>query len=191
MDLIFFVTAISLGVGLAMDACAVSMANGLKEPNIKVKKIVFISFMFGFFQGFMPLIGYLVGSTIVSYIDKFIPWIALIILGYLGINMIVGAIRCEKEGKCDFKPLTFKVILTQSIATSIDALSVGLTICDYNLLEAIITTAFITVITFAICVGAHFIGKKFGDKLGKRAELIGGIILLLIGIEIYVTGLFF
>ncbi len=131
MDLIFFTTSALLGVGLAMDACAVSMANGLRESKIKLKKILFISFMFGLFQGLMPLLGYLIGSQFIKYIEGFIPWLALAILGYLGISMILGAIKGE-EDEDNWEALTFKVIMVQTIATSIDALSVGLTIADYR-----------------------------------------------------------
>lgn len=191
MDAAFFITSIVLGLGLAMDACAVSMTNGLREKNITLKKILFISFMFGFFQGFMPFIGYLVGCQFICYIESFLPWIALIILGFLGIKMIIDSIKCETTGECEFIQLVFKVILIQSIATSIDALSVGLTIADYKLIEAIVCSIIIMIITFGICIVAHYIGKKFGDKLGQKAELVGGIILVLIGLEIFITGIFF
>ena len=191
MDAAFFITSIVLGLGLAMDACAVSMTNGLREKNITLKKILFISFMFGFFQGFMPFIGYLVGCQFISYIEGFLPWIALIILVFLGSKMIFDSIKCETTGECEFIQLVFKVILIQAIATSIDALSVGLTIADYKLIEAFVCSIIIMIITFGICIGAHYIGKKFGDKLGQKAELVGGIILVLIGLEIYITGIFF
>ena len=197
MNFVFYLTSILLGVGLAMDACAVSMSNGLKMANeskgskVNFKKILFASLMFGLFQGLMPLIGYLIGAQFISYIDKFIPWIALGILGFLGGRMIIGAIKCETKEECDFKPLTFKIIIIQTVATSIDALSVGLTICDYTLIEAIVTTVIVALVTFGICIGGHYIGKVFGDKLGEKAELIGGIILVLIGLEIFISGMWF
>ena len=183
------ITSLFLGIGLAMDACAVSMANGLKEPNMKFRKTLFISLMFGLFQGAMPLIGYLVGSQILTKIEWIIPWAALIILGYLGGKMIYDGIKGEKE--TTEKALTLKVILIQAIATSIDALSVGFTISDYTLIEALVCVGCVAVITFAICVGAVFIGRKFGTKLGNKAILIGGIILIAIGIEIFISGMFF
>ena len=165
------------------------MANGLKEPNMKFRKTLFISLMFGLFQGAMPLIGYLVGSQILTKIEWIIPWAALIILGYLGGKMIYDGIKGEKEA--DEKALTLKVILIQAIATSIDALSVGFTISDYTLIEALVCVGCVAVITFVICVGAVFIGRKFGTKLGNKAILIGGIILIAIGIEIFISGMFF
>ena len=183
------ITSLFLGIGLAMDACAVSMANGLKEPNMKFRKTLFISLMFGLFQGTMPLIGYLVGSQILTKIEWIIPWAALIILGYLGGKMIYDGIKGEKD--TDEKALTLKVILIQAVATSIDALSVGFTISDYTLVEALVCVGCVAVITFAICVGAVFIGRKFGTKLGNKAILIGGIILIAIGIEIFISGMFF
>ena len=191
MDFQFFMTSIVLGIGLAMDACAVSMTNGLRENKMNIRKILFISFMFGLFQGFMPFIGYLVGCQFINYIEGVLPWIALGILGFLGIKMIIDAIKCETTGECEFVPLVFKVILIQAVATSIDALSVGLTIADYKMIEAFVCSLIIMIITFIICIGAHYIGKKFGDKLGKNAELVGGIVLTLIGIEIFITGMFF
>lgn len=191
MNIMFFITSLLLGVGLAMDACAVSMANGLKESNMKLSKILFISFMFGLFQGLMPLIGYLIGCQFICYISKFIPWIALLILGFLGTKMIIGSLSKEEEKDNQEELLTIKIIIIQTIATSIDALTVGLTIADYTLIEAIITSLVVCIVTFGICIGGHYIGKKFGDKLGKKAELIGGIILVLIGLEIFISGIFF
>lgn len=183
------ITSIFLGIGLAMDACAVSMANGLKENKMKLNKIIFIALMFGLFQGAMPLIGYLVGSQILTKFEWIIPWAALGILGYLGGKMVYDGIKGEEE--VDDKSLTFKIIFIQAIATSIDALSVGFTISDYKLIEALVCVGCIAIITFAICVAAVFIGKKFGTKLGNKAILIGGIILILIGLEIFISGMFF
>ena len=183
------ITSIFLGIGIAMDACAVSMANGLKENKMKLNKIIFIALMFGLFQGAMPLIGYLVGSQILTKFEWIIPWAALGILGYLGGKMVYDGIKGEEE--VDDKSLTFKIIFIQAIATSIDALSVGFTISDYKLIEAFVCVGCVAVITFAICVAAVFIGKKFGTKLGNKAILIGGIILILIGLEIFISGMFF
>lgn len=183
------ITSIFLGIGLAMDACAVSMANGLKETNMKLRKTLFIALMFGLFQGIMPLIGYLVGSQILTKFEWIIPWAALGILGYLGGKMIYDGIKGEDE--VDDKSLTIKVIFIQAIATSIDALSVGFTISDYTLIEALVCVGCIAIITFGICTGAVFIGKKFGTKLGNKAILVGGIILILIGLEIFISGMFF
>ena len=182
------ITSILLGIGLAMDACAVSMANGLKEPKMKVNKILLIAFVFGIFQGLMPLLGYIVGSNILNKIDWIIPWIALFLLGFIGGKMIYDGLHEEDNKEC-CHTLTFKLLIIQAIATSIDALSVGVSISNYILLDAIICVSIITVVTFIICFIGVFIGKKFGDSLGNKAEILGGIILIAIGIEIYITGL--
>lgn len=187
------ITSFFLGIGLAMDACAVSMANGLKEPKMKLRKIILIAFMFGFFQALMPFIGYLVGSAFLTKISGIIPYVALILLGIVGGKMLFEGIdsKDEIDDESKSKELTFKVLIIQAIATSIDALSVGFTISDYKMIEALISVTIIAIVTFIICVGAVFIGKKFGTKLGKKAEILGGIILIAIGIEIFVSGVFF
>lgn len=194
METVIF-TGIGLGVGLAMDAFAVSMSNGLKENKMKFSKVLLIAFVFGLFQGVMPLIGYLVGNSFVKYIEKFIPFIALALLGFLGIKMIIDFVKERKEKKnvceCDNKKLTFKVLIVQAIATSIDALSTGLAFSDYNIYDALIVVSLIAIITFILCVIGVFIGKKFGTLISCYATLIGGIILILIGLEIFITGIWF
>lgn len=187
MELI--IVSLFLGVGLAMDACCVSMANGLKEPKMKVYKVLIIALSFGIFQGLMPLIGYLVGHAFISFIEPLIPWFALVLLGILGVKMIIDGIKGEEE--VDERGLTLKVLFVQAIATSIDALSVGFTIADYSIIDAVICTSIITIVTAVICFFAVYIGKKFGTKLGGKATILGGIILLAIGLEIFITGMFF
>ncbi len=183
-----YLRGILLGLGLAMDACAVSMANGLKEPKMFIKKILFIAFLFGFFQAMMPLVGYFIGHAFLSIIEKYIPWIALILLCVLGGNMIFEAFKKDNnEPKGDY--LTFKVLLVQALATSIDALSVGFTFADYTVNEALITAVIIAIVTFGLSTTGVFIGKKFGTKLGKKAEILGGIILIGIGLEIFISNL--
>ena len=185
----FYLKSILLGIGLAMDACAVSMANGMREPKMKINKIILIAFMFGLFQGLMPLIGYFIGHAILSIIEKFIPWIALLLLGFIGGKMVYEGLKKEKENEEKIVKLTFISLFIQSIATSIDALSVGFTFADYVLSDAIICSSIIMVVTALISFIAVIIGKKFGDALGKKAEILGGIILILIGIEIFITGI--
>ena len=185
------ITSILLGCGLAMDACAVSMANGLKEPKMKFNKIALIAFMFAFFQAAMPLIGYFVGSALLSKIEWIIPWVALVLLSFVGGKMLYEGIKHKDEEEDDNKTLTFKALIIQAIATSIDALSVGFTISNYTILQAFICCAIVAIVTFIICVAAVFIGKKFGTKLGNKAEILGGIILIGIGLEIFITGVFF
>lgn len=188
MNALFYAQSILLGVGLAMDACAVSMANGLKEPKMKINKIILIAFFFGFFQAAMPLIGYFVGHAVLDYIEKFIPWIALILLTFVGGKMLIEGIKHDEE-EIDDKKLTIATLFVQAIATSIDALSVGFTIADYSILEAFVCATIIAIVTFGISFAAVFIGKKFGTKLGNKAEILGGIILIVIGLEICISGL--
>ena len=186
MNLEFFLQSILFGCGLAADASAVSMANGLEDNKMKVGKMVFIAFMFGFFQAGMPLIGYFVGHAFISYIEAFIPWIALFLLGFLGIKMIMDGIK-KKEDSDKIKELTIKTIFIQAIATSIDALSVGLTFSDYDVLEAVVCCVIIAIVTFILSFICIIIGKKFGTKFENKAVIAGGIILIAIGLEIFIS----
>lgn len=188
--------SILLGVGLAMDACAVSMANGLNDPNMKVRKVLLVALIFAFFQALMPMIGWICVRTVAQQFDKFtvaIPYIALALLGFIGGKMIYEGVT-HKENSSEqqtHKNLTAVVLLTQAVATSIDALSVGFTVSSYDVWQALTSVAIISLVTFAICVGGVYVGKKFGTKLGNKAEIFGGIILIGIGLEILITGVFF
>lgn len=188
----FFVNSILLGVGLAMDAFSVSLANGLNEPKMKAGRMSLIAGVFGFFQAAMPMIGWICLHTIVQYFssfEKLIPWIALILLLYIGGKMLIEGIKGGDEAEDGVKNLSFGALMIQGVATSIDALSVGFTIADYNFLMALICALIIAVVTFAICIFGLIIGKKVGTKLAGKANILGGVILIGIGIEIFVTGL--
>jgi putative Mn2+ efflux pump MntP len=187
----FFVNSILLGVGLAMDAFSVSMANGLNEPKMKTKRMCGIAGVFGFFQFLMPMIGWVCVHTIVQYFqmfEKFIPWIALFLLLYIGGSMLIEGIKGGEEE--ELKGVGFKALMIQGVATSIDALSVGFTIADYGFLMAFVCSVIIAVVTFFICMGGLQIGKTVGTKLSNKAAILGGVILIFIGIEIFVTGVF-
>lgn len=191
MNFKFFLDSILLGVGLTMDAFSVSLANGFKEPNMKLKKILLISGIFGLFQMLMPLIGWFFVHSLVEKIQvltHFIPWIALVLLLYIGGKMVFEFF-CKKEEEENSKETTLSLIIIQGIATSIDALSVGFNIANYQFSYAFISTLIIGLITFGFCLVGVILGKKFGTKFSTYAELIGGIILILIGIEIFVTGM--
>ena len=197
-NLIFFVNSILLGAGLAMDAFSVSIANALNESGMKKSRMCFIAGVYAFFQFAMPMIGWICVHTIVEYFSKFddfIPWIALALLLWIGGKMIWEAVHPESENieeeKEVLEKLTFSTLLIQGVATSIDALSVGFTIADYKLLMAFIASLIIAGVTFAICMTGLLIGKKAGEKLGAKATLLGGVILVGIGIEIFVKGVFF
>lgn len=189
-NFMFFMNSILFGVGLAMDAFSVSMANGLNEPNMKKGKMLGVAGTFSAFQLAMPLIGWLCIHTIASYFEsfqKFIPYIALILLCYIGGKMLFDAFKHNED---DEKPAVgIGALLVQGIATSIDALSVGFTIADYDFKAAFVESFIIGVVTFFICFGGLFIGKKFGTKLKNKASILGGVILIAIGLEIFITGI--
>ena len=192
-ELMFFVESALLGIGLAMDAFSVSLANGLNEPCMKKKKLLGIAGVFAVFQGMMPMIGWSCVHTILQYFKAFevlIPWIALILLAFIGGKMLLEGIQNKgEEDECGNGGVGFVALIVQGIATSIDALSVGFTIAEYDLLQALVSAVIIAIITFFICVGGLLIGKKFGTKLSNKAAIFGGIILIVIGIEIFLTGI--
>lgn len=190
----FIFTSISLGVGLAMDAFSVSLANGLNEPKMKRGKMLFVAGIFAFFQALMPLLGWLCVHTVLQYFKFFeilIPYIALVLLCFIGGKMLFEAIKGCDEEDCDCNKITLVSLIVQGIATSIDALSVGFTIAEYNFLMALVCAIIIAVVTFFLCFAGIIIGKKFGTKLSNKAQIFGGLILIIIGIEIFVTGVFF
>ena len=187
----FFVQSIMLGVGLAMDAFSVSMANGLNDPKMRKSKIFLIAGVFAVFQALMPLTGWAVVHTAAkafAVFQKFIPFIALALLGFIGGKMLLEGIRgCDCEEDCE--RLTPGVLMVQGIATSIDALSVGFTISDYGPLMAFVCGLIIAVVTFILCVGGILIGKRFGTKLSCKAAILGGAILIFMGLKIFITGI--
>ena len=188
----FFFNSVLLGVGLAMDAFSVSMANGLNEPCMKKRKLFSIAGIFAFFQALMPIIGWVCVHTIVCYfksLESLIPWIALILLCFIGGKMLKDGF--SKETSCE-EPvkLGFASLIVQGIATSIDALSVGFTIAEYDITSALLSASIIAVVTFIICTFGLLIGKKLGSKLKNKSQLLGGAILIFIGLEIFITNVF-
>ena len=192
LDFMFFFNSVLLGVGLAMDAFSVSLANGLNEPKMKTGKVCGIAGVFAVFQALMPLIGWICIHTVVQYFQAFeqmIPWIALALLSYIGAKMLLDGIRGGESEEA--KPeVGFAALLVQGVATSIDALSVGFTIADYDLLAAVICAVLIAAVTFVVCFAGVLIGKKVGTKLAGKASIFGGGILIFIGIEIFVSSFF-
>ena len=194
MNLTFalIMNSVLLGVGLAMDAFSVSLANGLNEPEMKMPKVCGVSGIFALFQFAMPMIGWLCVSTIAhrfGAFQKFIPWIALALLGFIGGKMLYEGI-VNKDSEEEKPAVGFSALIVQGVATSIDALSVGFTIADYSLLEALLACILIGVVTFFICFAGILIGKKAGTKLAGKAGILGGAILIFIGLEIFITSLF-
>ncbi len=190
-DLGFILTNSMLGVGLAMDAFSVSLANGLNEPCMRKGKMCTIASVFAIFQALMPLIGWGCIHTVAQHFQAFatlIPWIALALLGYIGGKMIYEGIQNKEENPCTQPGLGFSTLCVQGIATSIDALSVGFAIADYGLLQAIMAALLIAAVTFVVCFGGVLLGRKAGTKLAGKAGILGGVILIIIGIEIFLTG---
>lgn len=190
MDFLFFLECILLGIGLAMDAFSASLANGLNEQNMKRGKMLGVAGTFAFFQGLMPLIGWICIHTILEQFkafEKCIPWIALVLLCFIGGKMLFDGIRNKEE--CEPQRVGLTALLIQGVATSIDALSVGFDIGEYGIVEALVAVGIIALITFAICFCGIIIGKKFGTRLSCKATIFGGVILIVIGIEIFLTGI--
>lgn len=191
-SLLFVLNSILLGVGLAMDAFSVSLANGLNEPFMRKKKMCGIAGVFGFFQALMPMAGWVCVHTIIYYFkafEKFVPWIALILLVYIGGGMVLEGIKNDEE-KAEKTRLSVGTLFVQGIATSIDALSVGFTIAEYGFVMAFVCSIIIAVVTFIISYAGLIIGKKFGTKFSGRADILGGVILIFIGLEIFLKGVF-
>lgn len=172
---------VAIGFGLAMDAFAVSVCKGLSMKKIDWKKGIIIALYFGAFQALMPVLGYFLGNTFSSLVQKIDHWIAFILLAVIGGNMIKESADDEKENRND--NVDVKTMALLAIATSIDALAIGITFAffEVNILLAI---GIIGIITFTLSIIGVIIGNKFGDKFQNKAELAGGIILIIIGFKI-------
>ena len=181
-SLLFFFNSILLGVGLAMDAFSVSLANGLNEPRMRRKKMCVIAGIFAFFQALMPMTGWICVHTILQYFQMFekaIPWIALILLLFIGGEMLLEGIK-NKDGEAEKPKVGFAALMVQGVAT---------TIAEYDFLKAGVCSLIIAAVTFVICMAGLIIGKKFGTKLSNKASILGGVILIIIGLEIFITGM--
>ena len=175
------ITVLLLAVGLAMDAFAVSICKGLAVRKVTIRTMVIVGLWFGVFQGVMPVIGYVAGSSFYDLISEYDHWIAFILLFLIGANMIREALSDEDEGVDD--NLGFRTMLLLAIATSIDALAVGISLAMTG--DGIVEPALIIgVVTMIISMFGVWIGSRFGDRYGKKAELVGGAILILIGLRI-------
>ena len=170
-----------IGIGLAMDAFAVSVCKGLSMKKVDWKKTLIIALYFGIFQALMPVLGYFLGSTFSSFVEKVDHWIAFILLAIIGGNMIKESTDDEEEKRND--NVDVKTMLLLAVATSIDALAVGVTFAFFKV-NLLLSISIIGIITFALSVLGVIIGNKFGDKFQNRAELAGGIILIIIGLKI-------
>ena len=188
-SVLFFFNSVMLGVGFSMDAFSVSLAYGLNEPKMKKRKMCVIAGVFAFFQALMLMIGWICVHTIARYFtafEKFAPWIALILLVIIGGNMLMEGMK-KKEEKTEKAGLELTELLVQGIAASA-AMSVGFTIAEYGFVMALVCALIIALVTYLICMSGLVIGKKFGTKYSGRATIFGGIILILIGAEIFISG---
>ena len=190
MDFVFFLNNILIGIGLSMDAFSVSVANGLTHNCLSKRQTHLIAGTFGVFQGVMPMLGWLCVHTILSIFEVFsvvIPYVSLAILSYIGIKMLIEGIKGECVDAC--RRLNVGALLVQGVATSIDALSVGFVIASLGVMEAIVSALIIAVVTYLVCLIGVNIGRKVGHKYSKYATIAGGVILIVIGLEIFLTGI--
>lgn len=173
---------ILLGIALAMDSLAVSIVNGIKYKNYTRKQMFLASLSFGVFQGLMPLLGYLVFTPFIKYVEKVDHWIVLVILTYIGIDMIKEGLEKDDDVKEKSEVFTFKVLMVESIATAIDALSVGVTLPTYSV-NPYITCFIICACTYIVCEIGHKLGRKIAMILKNKALIFGGIVLIMIGLQ--------
>lgn len=179
------------GIGLAMDAFAVSICKGIQMPKLKKLNVIIIAIFFGGFQMLMPLIGWLLGSQLVQYIGAFDHWIAFALLAFIGGKMAIESFKKDDDCECTGTEdkLNIKELFLLAIATSIDALAVGITFSLYPDTNIVSSIAIIGAVTFIICSAGVVIGNKFGAKFKSKAELAGGIVLVGIGIKLLIEGL--
>ncbi len=221
MEFSFVINSALLGAGLAMDAFSVSVANGLNDPKMSRLKAVAVALTYAFFQALMPLLGWVCVHTVLEYFNALnilIPWIAFVLLSFIGGKMVLESLRDMKQEKlqesgedaavsesiraennrADEKDgsrnassvLSPSLLIVQGIATSIDALSVGFAIAHYDFNAALFAALIISVVTFFICVSGIYAGRTIGNRFSGKASLLGGVILILIGLEIFVSGVF-
>ena len=187
-----FLSDFLVSVSMAVDCMTIGATDGIQEPDMKLRKSLLIAFFFGLFQGVMPVIGYFIGYGFKGVLEKYIPWIAFALLTFLGIKNIVEWIKERKEEKTEVtegKEVKKLTLLLQSVATSIDALSIGFVYLDYEIFDAMMVFLLIGVVTFILSFIALLLGKKIGSFLEKWAGLLAGIVFLIIGIKILLEGI--
>ncbi len=188
---IFLVNSILLGFGLAMDAFSVSLVSGMQAPQMRRTQKARIAGVFAGFQFLMPLAGWLCVRTVAEIFTSFqkvIPWLAFGLLLFIGGGMIRESLKGGEE-ETAFSDDT-GTLLMLGVATSIDALSVGFTIAEYGHPEALLCSLLIGIVTYLVCRGGILLGMRFGTRLAGRAQILGGVILIMIGLEIFLKGLF-
>ena len=195
IDAVFIINAVLFGAALAMDAFSVSLTNGMSNPCMKFKRMLLIAGTFALFQAAMPLAGWFLVTRLINIfniLSPAVPYVALALLSFIGGKMIFEALRPSdaEEEDCTGADLTIPALLLQGLATSIDALSVGLTISHLTFPYALLEAGIIAAVTLAICLVGIVLGKKFGTHLGKKANILGGVILIAIGFEILISSFF-
>ena len=198
-----FITSALLGAGLAMDAFSVSVANGLADRGMSTGRMLAIAGTFAGFQFAMPMIGWVAvkrAAEAFEWFSPLIPWIALVLLLFIGGGLLkdgIEELRAARSGEASESEaggaarLSFGALMMQGVATSIDALSVGFTTAAYNRAQALLSSVIIGVVTLVICMAGLRLGRKLGELLSGRASILGGLILIGIGLEIWVKGVFF
>ncbi len=194
INLSFLLQSAMLGVGLAMDAFSVSLANGLREPRMGRGRMAGIAGVYALFQYLMPLLGWVCVHTVMETFTSLkwlIPWIAFALLGWIGGKMLFEGLRERREAGEEpptRKPLGWGDLLMQGVATSIDALSVGFTIEQYNFGTANLAAGIIGAVTLVICLAGLALGRRAGTRLSRHASILGGVILIAIGFKIFLEG---
>ena len=192
-EALFILNSALLGVGLAMDAFSVSLANGLSAPKLSRGMRAAIPLTFAAFQFLMPMIGWFCVRSIAeafAAFQKVVPWIALALLLYIGGKMLIEGIRSKDAQDSDGAVLKPYTLFVQGVATSIDALSVGVTTEGYRFGHALEAGLIIAAVTYVLCFFGLRIGQRFGTRLSRKATILGGVILIGIGVEIFITGIF-
>ncbi len=193
-EIMDFITLFLLAFGLAADAFAVSVTNGMCSCKITRRHAVLTALTFGFFQALMPVLGFVLGNTFAEIVSRFQHWIALLLLSAIGVNMLTDAMKESKTPDVQIcttlNTFRAKNLILQGIATSIDALAAGVSIAvlNINILTAALIIGFIT---FLLCTIGVYIGKRFGTILGFRAKILGSIVLIGIGVKIFIENQFF
>ncbi len=195
IDAGFIINAVFFGAALAMDAFSVSLTNGMTCPCMRPRRMLLIAGTFATFQALMPLIGWFLVTRLIgifNVLSPAVPYVALVLLCFIGGKMLFDALRpTDNDEDCGcYVELTLPALMLQGVATSIDALSVGLTISHLTFPFALLEAGIIAAVTLAICLIGIFLGKKFGTHLGKWATVLGGVILIAIGFEIFISSFF-
>ncbi len=183
------ILALSYGIGLAMDAFAVAVCKGLSMQKINYRHSFIIALFFGGFQALMPFLGYILGHTFKDYITSIDHWVAFFLLAYIGGKMIYESLKGDEEECCGCDKLNIKELFILALATSIDALAIGITLSFDPNVNILFDASVIGITTFIIAFAGVVIGNKFGNLYKKRAEICGGVILIILGLRILITSL--